>query len=359
MEYKCEFCGKTFSTKSNLNTHVKTAKKCIKSREKQIITGKIYSCEYCLKVFTRTNCLQNHLKICLEKIKSDRDIVATKLEKIEKEILTLKTADIELNELKKLHEQLKLENMHLSTKNLKLKEKLKENDGSLKKAKFQLLNQKNEIEKLHKNLSTRESFIEKLTSSERTNPNNNVSNSFNNSFNNCNISVKLSKIVIENSVPLTPELINNKTNTEYLYHHYANGYNALNDFMERIVATDPKELDLNPRKAGINYVCTNPTTDEFYKLNKLKQWEQDLGGSCVNSILDALIPIVEKHHKNLETNYTGRDLEITKRLTEEINSGILDAKNRPNLLNRVKEKLSETVNINKILKNSNNFIMNS
>lgn len=353
MEYKCEFCCKTFSTKSNLNTHVKTAKRCIKTRDKQITPDEFYSCDYCRKIFTRNDYLQNHLKICLEKIKLDKDIVVTELEKVKEEILILRTVDIELNELKELYKQLKSENIHLSTKNLKLKEKLKDNDHNLKQAKFQLLKNKDEIEKLRKDLSTRESFIVKLTNSEKTNQ------TTNNNFNNCNISVKLSKIVIENSIPLTPELINDKTNKEYRYCHYANGYNALNEFMERIVAVDPNKLDLNPQKAGINYVCTNPTTDEFYKLNKLKQWEQDLGGSCVNSILDALIPIVEKHHKTLETNYTGRDLEITKRLTEEINSGILDAKNRPNLLNRVKEKLSETVNINKILKNSNNFIMNS
>lgn len=85
-----------------------------------------------------------------------------------------------------------------------------------------------------------------------------------NSFNNCNISLTLSKI--ENSIPLTKELINEKAEKAYRYLEYVNGYAGLNSFIEMIVIINPKELNLNPLKAGFNYVCTDIENQEFYSL---------------------------------------------------------------------------------------------
>ena len=360
MEYKCEFCNKTFSTKSNLNAHVKTTKKCIKSREGQIQPDKSHPCNYCLKVFGRKDHLQNHLKLCFEKIKSDKNIAVFKLKEIEAENLILKNADIELIELRKLHEQLKLENTRLASKNLKLKELLKDRNAIFEETKFQLLKHKKtnsdlskENEQLKKDVYSRDYFIEKLKNFER--PTQTINNNF-------NIYIKLSEIEIENSMPLTTELINEKIKTGYLYRYYANGYDGLNDFTESIVIANPKELNLNPWRAGFNYVCVDPITQEFYRLNKSKKWKQDTGAKYINIILDALKPSVEKHQKTLEIILSAFERETDEKFIEEvkpIHSGILDAEFRPNLFGKVKEKLSEITNINKILKTRDNLIMNS
>jgi hypothetical protein len=55
----CDYCNKTFATKSSLTTHKKTAKSCKNNTEKIS-----YDCEYCKKSFSSTNGLQYHVGIC-------------------------------------------------------------------------------------------------------------------------------------------------------------------------------------------------------------------------------------------------------------------------------------------------------
>lgn len=64
LEYKCEFCNVTQSTKGNLDRHQKTSKKCIRIQEsKGVSTNKIPKCKYCKNDFHSTR-LSEHENIC-------------------------------------------------------------------------------------------------------------------------------------------------------------------------------------------------------------------------------------------------------------------------------------------------------
>ena len=66
----CEFCNKSFSSTSNLNSHLKTNKKCIEIRlinnnnNKQDIEIECFECEFCNKNFSKKYNLNIHLKTC-------------------------------------------------------------------------------------------------------------------------------------------------------------------------------------------------------------------------------------------------------------------------------------------------------
>ena len=100
----CEFCNKSFSTKSSLNNHKKTAKFCLKIQDnKEIYT---FDCDYCKKIFTSRQNLNIHLLNCKnKKIQSitkekDKEIEIIRKEK-DKEI------EIMIKENKKQEEQIK------------------------------------------------------------------------------------------------------------------------------------------------------------------------------------------------------------------------------------------------------------
>jgi hypothetical protein len=96
MDFICEFCDKTFSTKSNLNCHKKTAKICLINRNKNQQDLEKYSCSYCSKSYTTKNNLNAHLEKCINYLSEKRT------EKIIKELedtkikLNIKEQEIQL-----------------------------------------------------------------------------------------------------------------------------------------------------------------------------------------------------------------------------------------------------------------------
>jgi hypothetical protein len=91
----CEFCKKTFSSKSALTYHQKTTKYCLKIQGKDL-SDKNYNCS-CNKVFYIKHHYETHIKTCkfermnenifyqekikeLEKIIIEKDIIISKLE---------------------------------------------------------------------------------------------------------------------------------------------------------------------------------------------------------------------------------------------------------------------------------------
>ena len=64
----CDFCKKSFSSKTNLVSHQKTAKYCLEIQGKKTIED--FKCKYCEKKFTTTQNLNEHYNSC--KIKNQK-----------------------------------------------------------------------------------------------------------------------------------------------------------------------------------------------------------------------------------------------------------------------------------------------
>ena len=73
---ECQYCKSVFKTKSGLNTHIKTAKYCLKLRDINLTELK---CDSCRKTFSTLTNLNRHQKSC--KI---GDFISDKIESIEK-----------------------------------------------------------------------------------------------------------------------------------------------------------------------------------------------------------------------------------------------------------------------------------
>ncbi len=92
----CEFCNKTFSSKSNLTAQQTTAKFCLEIQGKHK-EEKQFKCEYCDKLLTQRSSLEDHYNICKEKLKKchlekDREY-STIIKKLELELVKMKKTD--------------------------------------------------------------------------------------------------------------------------------------------------------------------------------------------------------------------------------------------------------------------------
>ena len=92
---ECQYCKKTFSTKSSLKVHQTTTKYCLKLQGKKISKGK-HICDICGKDFNVKFHLQNHMTICqknnhvLTKYKEENQILKEENNILKKEISMLK-----------------------------------------------------------------------------------------------------------------------------------------------------------------------------------------------------------------------------------------------------------------------------
>jgi hypothetical protein len=113
-EITCEFCGKTFSSKSNLYTHLTKAKYCISKRN---ITNPIpavtFKCIHCEKFFTTKQFSEIHKTKCNKKIIKEQSV----LEKLEEQKIFFES---KLQEQKTLFE-IKLQEKDFTITSLKEK----------------------------------------------------------------------------------------------------------------------------------------------------------------------------------------------------------------------------------------------
>jgi hypothetical protein len=75
----CEFCNKNFVSKTNLTTHQKRAKFCLKQRGE---ISEEFKCKYCYKNFASQFTLENHLDTCK---KRNIQFYENKIQEIEKQ----------------------------------------------------------------------------------------------------------------------------------------------------------------------------------------------------------------------------------------------------------------------------------
>jgi hypothetical protein len=137
----CEFCKKTFSSKSNLYTHKNTAKYCIQIQGKHKEVE--FLCEYCDKILTQKSSLDDHLSVCKEKKKKEKDSVDNYYKELSKKLEKYQGIEKKLNEKNR-------ENKHL-------KEKIQEKDSYIQEK----LQEKNDyIAKLESKLDKIESKLD-------------------------------------------------------------------------------------------------------------------------------------------------------------------------------------------------------
>ena len=100
---ECTFCKIVFSSRSVLNRHIQTNKKCLKIQvdQEQPINKRLFKCESCKKELTSKKMLEYHINICKEKKKLDMQ----KLTQTEEQKYT--DLQLQINQLKKELEETK------------------------------------------------------------------------------------------------------------------------------------------------------------------------------------------------------------------------------------------------------------
>lgn len=303
MEYKCEFCGNTFSNKNNLAVHRKTAKYCITQRGKQ---SEAYKC-VCGKIFTRAHSLKIHSNNCLTKISQNKeeelaDLRAFKEKSIPK-LVELDTLTIEAANLRETNktmiskiQQLKEEVNELKTKNLELTLALENGKGQIKVYK------------------------------ERPGTVHNTQY----------INPKLLNIKCETIPPLTLEHVQGEVDQgKYTYENYIRGEKGLVDFIAALILEDEQR----------SYVCTDTARNKFHRLIETREWKEDNGAKFLNKIFDSLKDPATIYYKKIvemmktpDEQDTGDFLmDKTKRMFFGITSP--KSKDRTELFNRIRTEV--------------------
>ena len=228
---ECNFCNKTFSSKSSLNSHQKTTKYCLKLQGKideNII--KNFECRFCNKKFTTKQTLTIHTDSCNKKINSEK-------ERDYEEKLKEKEHDCE----EKLKEKERDYEEKLKEKERDYEEKLKE-----KEEKINELKQKNaELQGRLYTLKDDHDIIKEIAKQPKNTTTNNT--------NTLNITSSLDFDNIEK----IKDVIQNDFNINYAI----NGQKGIARFV--------KDKLLKDENGKLLYICTDPSRQIFkYKDNK-------------------------------------------------------------------------------------------
>jgi hypothetical protein len=216
-DVKCEFCNSTFSKKSNLLTHQKTAKFCLSLQGKE---NNDFICQYCEKKLSSKHSLTAHLSSCQKRVENNPELLLQ-------------------------------ENIELKQTNLLLSENIKSYEK-------EIAEKNRKIEKL-------ENHIMKLSEKPRT-------------TNNINNNQRYSQI-INNLSPITDENFEELSSKLELKHitNGAHGYIALvkENFGNKLLCTDVSRKNMKFKDKNNNIITDiNGTEFTFKFFNSIKEARQ-------------------------------------------------------------------------------------
>ena len=236
----CTFCNKTFSSKSNLVAHIKTAKYCLEMQGK---TENTFECEFCKKVLSQKATLLDHLSTCKERYKKllENQEINSKniIKKLESEITKLK----------------RLEKESLQKKDEHYQEKLKERDNYYQeklKDKDEKIQDKNEyIAKLEARLDKFESTVVNMATEPKTTKTttNNV-------------------VVNNNTLNLSTEHVTKVLDEHFTKEVVAGGQKKLAEMVYEKMLKGPDGKS--------SYVCVDPSRHTFEFINNDGDVERDV-----------------------------------------------------------------------------------
>jgi hypothetical protein len=296
----CEYCDKEFSLPQNLQTHIKTAKYCLKIRGEDLDTN--YVCEYCETQFTQKAALKLHLRSC-QKIKTV--LYSKNVETLNQKITTLEYTQSKLA-------QEKDKNRELTHKNKVILNKLKQFELSEQKL-LKELDEKNakireqddKIRAFETEIATSKGIVIGINNAKPQVVNHNsgiITNT-----NNTTVKQKLSLIPTNNIKPLTIDLIN-KNISKYDYNAFLTGELGIANFIKGLTI-----LELDDGTVEKNYACTNRSRNTFHRLVEDKEWKQDGGARYIQEILTALSEPASEHMDQLTKELNDEPVRSNKK----------------------------------------------
>ncbi len=247
-KFKCEYCSKTFSTKGNLDSHVKNAQYCIRNRDGSI---NVYTCQYCKSSLASRQNLIRHENKCPDK----------------------KVLEIE----KKFKHGLKTK-----------REKIKELESKVKKLEKHVKKLDASNQELIKELDEHKGIITGL----KTAPDKRT-------IYNTAIHPKLVDLPISNIRALTQEFIQEKVDDGILtYEKAAKGHSGMLDVICDLI-THENDDGIIER----SYVCTDVSRNSFHRLLESRKWKADKGGRYLNNMLDTFQDVMEEYKNKAYDTY--------------------------------------------------------
>ena len=267
--FKCSFCNNEYTTKSSLNRHQKTVKKCLSNNEKI----EEYKCNNCDYITTLKSNLTKHEKNC--KLKNIKKIYDENTSKIKEDLLHIENTHKEdiINIRNKYEEELKI-----------LKEKLDKSEEENERLVSDNFNLERKIEKHEEKLYNMASRPTTVNTVNTTNNNTNL------------LIVDFNKSTIKDSVE-----------NNFTLEHLNEGIKG--------VAKFTKDYIVKPEEGKRKYICSDPSRCVFKYRDENGVVQKDVRAvKLKNVIKDPIITksktlFIEENSRLFEDMANGEDME--------------------------------------------------